>query len=420
MRKLLLKESSFQAYLSNINTPKNKKKLEYYTLLEFSKGKENSYDTKPIAIKDYKRLTQNKKSKFILYKDFLELSDIPQKFPLIKDKKSINTNKNNFKDFLLSSHIMPKAKKEKKMDSNYFNKSKQKLMTNSIEINKNEFPRYIFLNKIFKIKESKSKKEIIRFNSQSNSKSKSYKIKNKEVYKNYINKRVKLSYNINFESSFVHKIKTEYMIRKLKKKYPMKQDSDFYNEISDEDDENIQENRDNVDENMLNNDKIFKKIKNELFNQSEKNIIGNETKKFFKLKENKINFLYDINLLPNFKNNLLKKNGYSFQRKLEEENYIDYRIWRYLNKAKIRMQLIKDDENFNDLLPYEEEENKNKEILTNQEKINKKYRERYEKYEIEDYLSKKKENQSVVKVINERGKKLFYGTFLKIHNKKIE
>ena len=93
---------------------------------------------------------------------------------------------------------------------------------------------------------------------------------------------------------------------------------------------------------------------------------------------------------------------------------------RYLNKAKIRIQKIKDDENFNECVLYEEDLNKeNKDILNKTEdKLNKKYKEKYEWFEVEDYLSQKKENQSVVKVINEKTKKFFYRTFLRLHNNK--
>ena len=60
-RALLLNESSsFQAYLSNIHSTRNLRVSEPYTLLEFSKGKENSYDSKPVSIMDFKKYSQYK------------------------------------------------------------------------------------------------------------------------------------------------------------------------------------------------------------------------------------------------------------------------------------------------------------------------------------------------------------------------
>ena len=111
-----------------------------------------------------------------------------------------------------------------------------------------------------------------------------------------------------------------------------------------------------LDKKILNNGKILKKIKNLLINQDRKYVFGNETDKFFKKKENQINYLFDIKILPNFRNNLLKENGYSFQEKLDEENYVESRTWKYLNKAKIKIQKYKDDRKYNEYPILDEEE----------------------------------------------------------------
>jgi hypothetical protein len=223
----------------------------------------------------------------------------------------------------------------------------------------------------------------------------------------------------------VHKIKSEFLIKKLSKKYPMKFDNnDIELDFSDEDDELVQEKKDKFDESILNNEKIFQKIKNLLFNHNKRYIIGNETTIFFKNKENKVNFLYDISILPNFRNNLLSNNNNSkFQQKLEEENYIENKTWRYLNIAKVRLQKIKDDKNFNEYVLCEEEKMLNKEKnnsfkeeeTQDENSDDKKIKNKYEFYEIEDYISKKKENQSIVRIIDLKTKKLFYGTYIKMH-----
>ena len=428
-RTLLLKGgTSFQTYSTNLNSAKIKKKLLPYTFQEFYK-KEHSYDSNPFTINFLKSNSQNIKPKICLIKNIKESSGMTRKYPLINNNSIINNrNKlfNSFNDYLSTPKIRSKLIRKEKYKTNIFKSNKNKLILNSIEVNKNDYPKYIFLSKIFTKSDSKTKKVFFPMYSGKTNKErvKSYKIKNNEIYKNYISKRVKLNYNNNFDSSFVHKIKSEFMLKKLSKKYPIKKENNHENEYSDEDKEIIKEKRDIVDENILNNDKIFKKIKNELFNQNKKYIIGNETKVFFEKKENRINYLYDINLLPNFKNNLLRESGITFQRKLEEENYIENKNWRYLNKAKIRLQKLKDDKSFNEYVLCEEEEDLNKEKnnqLENEETSidnnNKKFKEKYESYEIEDYLSKKKENQSVVRIIDLKTKKMFYGTFIKMHNK---
>ena len=429
-RSLLLKGgTSFQTYSTNLNSVKLKKKLLPYTFQEFYKKKEHSYDSNPFPINFLKSNSQNIKQKICLIKNFKELSGMSRKYPLINNNSIINnTNKlfNSFNDYLSTPKIRSKLFRKEKYKTNIFKSNNNNLILNSIEVNKNDYPKYVFLSKIFTKSDSKTKKVILPMYSGKTNKErvKTYKIKNNEIYKNYISKRVKLNYNNNFDSSFVHKIKSEFMLKKLSKKYPIKKENNHENEYSEEDEEIIKEKRDIVDEHILNNNKIFKKIKNEFFNQNKKYIVGNETKIFFEKKENIVNFLYDIKILPNFKNNLLRNSGITFQRKLEEENYIDNKNWRYLNKAKIRLQKLKDDKNFNEYVLCEEEEDLNKEKNnqldneeTNIDNNNITFKEKYESYDIEDYLSKKKENQSVVRIIDLKTKKMFYGTFIKMHNK---
>jgi hypothetical protein len=209
------------------------------------------------------------------------------------------------------------------------------------------------------------------------------------------------------------------MVRKLLKKYPMMSQSD--KKIDYNDDEYEEEKNDILDENIFNNGKIFRKIKNVLINQDQKYIFGNETEKFFKKKENKINYLFDVKVLPNFRNNLLRENGYTFQEKLDEDNYVEKRTWKYLNKAKIKLQKDKDDKKNNEYHLLDGEESNEDIIDLNDNKVkeikdNKRLKEKYDLYDIEDYLTKKKESQSIVQVINEKTKKFFFRTFLKMHN----
>ena len=49
--------------------------------------------------------------------------------------------------------------------------------------------------------------------------------------------------------------------------------------------------------------------------------------------------------------------------------------------------------------------------------LNKNYTEKYDLFDIEDYISKKKFNQSEVKRFNDTNKELFYNTFMKLHDK---
>ena len=425
---------TFQGYSNDNNSAKKKKiKTLPYFFQEYNKKRDDSSNlnsNRAYTIKNNNN-SHNIPQKFSLFKNYLHFSNINNRYPLI-NTNSLSNNKNyffnSFNDICITPKIKSKIISKEKYKNNLFISKKSNLLFKSIDINKSDCPKYILLHKIFKNSVKKKKKDNLQLfgGKIDKEKMKQYKIQNDKYYQNYIKKRVTLHYNSNFNSSFVHKIKSEFLINKLSKKYPMKFDHDVELELSDEDDESIQEKKDKLDENILNNEKIFRKIKNLFFNQNKKYIIGNETKSFFDNKENKYNYLYDMNILPNFKNNLLRNNGHNntFQNKLEEINYIDYKTWRYLNQAKIRLQKLKDDKHFNEYVLCGEEVDLNKEKeknnLTTEETIDENYKEtiknKYEFYEFEDYLSKKKENQSVVRIIDLKTKKLFYRTFLKMHN----
>ena len=79
------------------------------------------------------------------------------------------------------------------------------------------------------------------------------------------------------------------------------------------------------------------------------------------------------------------------QKRLEKENFIEYKTLRYLNKAKVIIQKMKDDSNYNECVLFEEDEEKNNidnKIINDEENI-KKFKDKYESFETEDYLSKK-------------------------------
>jgi len=421
-RTLLLKESSLlQTYSSNTKSNKIINRPSPYSLLEFSKTKDNSSDSKVVSLNSVNlKFSQITNPYLLVKKNIFELyNKNNRKFPLIRNNYTINKKSSIYNN--------------EKYDKNLFNKNQKNSLLNSMDkeetynINKSNYPRYIFLNKLFKIKNPKQKNLKMEISTSPKLSKKDLQEKarrnqiNREEYKNYIIKRVKLNFNDQFESSFVHKVKSEYMVRKLFKKYPMMSESDKNIDYSEDDFE--EEKKDILDEKILNNGKIFRKIKNLLINQDQKYIFGNETEKFFKKKENQINFIFDVKILPNFRNNLLRENGYSFQEKLDEGNYVENKTWKYLNKAKIKLQKLKDNKKYTKYVVLDGEEssedsielkdNKDKEI-----KSNKKLKEKYDLYDIEDYLTKKKENQSVVQIINSKTKKFFYRTFLKMHNMK--
>ena len=151
---LLNKSTKFQTTSSNYNKMKLTKKSPQYAFLEFSNTKENNYNSRIKEIKTYNQQSLNLKQSYSRYKNFLQLSEIHTQFPPINNSKIININNykifNGFNDYFLSQKFQIKNN-VKKNDKNSFNKNNKNLLLDSIEISKNDYPRYIFLSKIFKI-----------------------------------------------------------------------------------------------------------------------------------------------------------------------------------------------------------------------------------------------------------------------------
>ena len=122
----------------------------------------------------------------------------------------------------------------------------------------------------------------------------------------------------------------------------------------------------------------------------------------------------DIYLLPNFKNNLIKQTYDS--NKLDQKNFIEKNTIRYLNIAKIKIQKNKDEK---DTSGYINEQINEYALDDTDIELDKNYTDKYDLYDMEDYLTKKKFNQSEVSIFNEKNKYLFYNTFMKLHDNMI-
>ena len=103
------------------------------------------------------------------------------------------------------------------------------------------------------------------------------------------------------------------------------------------------EEKDEVDDKNLGKIKLFTRIRNYLINQNKEDVIGKDTRIFYENKENRINFLDDINLIPHFKNNLV--NSTLDIDKLANINYIEHNTLRNLNISRINIQKHKDYKN---------------------------------------------------------------------------
>ena len=420
-RAILLKESSVSQPFSpkkNLFLKSQKMTLTSYTnsINSYSKTKENKNISCNLINNSKNAIQFSSKNIQVLDNNDRYENSKEYQFPKIKNFTLTNYNENKMLKSLDYSNYKSSIKRTE--SNKKFKLPFKKSLFKSFEAeqtksNKKINEKYIRLSKVF---EKNSKFNIFNFNTQkSSSKDKSikFKLEQNKGYNNYIMNRLKSGYNKNFDSSFIHKINSDYMLKLIKKKDQFILNNAKKYKYANMSAELLLEERDEVDDKNLGKVKIFNKIRNYLINQYKEHMIGKEAKQFYSKKENIINFLYDINLLPNFKNNLIKQTYDS--HKLDHKNFIEHNNLRYLNIAKIKIQKNKDIKN---TLEYIQEQiNEEEKVDLSKIELDKNYTEKYDLYDMEDYLTKKKINQSQVKIFDEKSKYYFYNTFMKIHDK---
>ena len=403
-------------FSSKKNLFKKSQNIKTYSSFVNSRSKENK-TISLYSINKHKNMTifSTKNSKILKLKQYEDLEK--PKYPQTDNFTTKNNiENNNNKSFHLycgynckinnNSQNRRYLTTEKKSKFNSFSSIKP-------EVNKKmNTPKYIRLSHIF---DNNLKSNLFSINkTKLNIKEKSFKLKlgSTKEYKDYIFNRMKNNYNKNYDSIYIHKLKSEFMIKDIEKKNNIilnKAKKYKYTHMKEE--LKIEE-KDKVSEQNLGKLKMFSQMRKYLINQYQNHIIGKDAKNFYSKKENRINFLYDIYLLPNLKNNLIKQNFNV--KELEQINFIDHNTLRFLNIAKIKIQKHKDNLNTSEFI---EEQINNVKMDDFDLELDKTYREKYDLYDMEDYINKKKINQSEVKIFNEKNKFYFYNTYMKIHDK---
>ena len=420
-RAILLKESiNSEGVKSKTNLFKKSNKITPYSSFDYSKTKENKNESLNSTNKQrYETIFSLKKIGLFDknnrgHENFEEIQ-----FPKIDNYTNTYNKDNGIYNSIDISDKHHSALKTKRKNNKSITSVKKSLF-NSFDINKskgknkNTFPRYIRLSKFYD-HNFPSTLFSINTTTKPSIKEKSIKtqIEKDKAYNDYIYNKLKKNYNNYFDSSFIHKLKSDFMIKVIQNKNKIILNSALKFEETNKNEEFLLEEKDKVDDKDLENEKIFKNIRNYLINQYKKYIIGKEAKKFFSKKENETNFLYDINLLPNFKNNLIKTLN---KDELDQINFIEHHTIRYLNIAKIKIQKNKDNLNSFEFI---KEQIDNKRIEELDIELDKNYRDKYDLYDMEDYINKKKDNQSEVKIFNEKNKYYFYNSFMKLHDKMV-
>ena len=383
--------------------------------IEYSKTKDSKLESSNIKNKNTQTILPSNIKLFNINNRYE--NSIENQFPKINNFTMTNPVDSKIYNSVDFSHY--KSKLNRKANKLKYKLSIKKSLFNSFNydaMKRNKRvnnPKYVRLSKAFK--KIPLDDDTIKFNTiKSSLKEKEYKLKllNIEEYNKYIINKLKINYNKNFDSSFIHNLKSDFYVDFIEKKnqYILKSAKKYESENA-----NVElelEEKDKVDDKNLGRIKLSNKIRKYLINQFQKNFIGKEAIKFYSDKENLINFLYDINLLPNFKNNLVKQTYDS--NKLNILNYINHNTIRNLNIAKIKIQKNKDIRNTFEFIREQIDEDK---IDLSKIELDKNYTDKYDLFDMEDYLTKKKLNQSKVNIFNEKEKFYFYKTFMKLHDK---
>ena len=208
----------------------------------------------------------------------------------------------------------------------------------------------------------------------------------RKKYKDYIERRNKISFNPKYNSSFVHNMYSNFMIKKnlLKYKFASQAEKMKYQlkilKQKEEEEQIKLESRDQIEEMDVDFQKYKRGIKIFLRDETKlnQNIIHEE---FFDSFANKINFIYDDQKFPTIKNNLQKiKVEIKGVTELEwvRLNMLEVRTLTYLHQLKAKIQRELDEI---------KEENKEKQFKLNQQ-IGK-----YDNNNINNKKKKKRKNE---------------------------
>ena len=352
-----------------------------------SKIRERVFNTKTLSLlsKNESYIKNNSLFSPILNQKKLDKSFIPHKnlnlfYMKNKQKKSrsleeedITKDKPKISEFLFKNNYKPKKKKSVLLMNEDIQESEKRKKVF-------DYFSYLLINQIIKFKDKK-KKEIIK---------KITPMQFGKQYHDFINRRNRLNFNPNFNSAYIHRVNSSYMINKIL----FKKKSGF-NTIKDKLNINFEKQQVNTEENleMELRDKVgpfssdlekYKKPIKLYFSDGIKLNLKTFHEKFFDKYENKINFLFDDRRFPTIKNKLKKmiidiKTAGAYEWKLL--NMIEHSTLTYLNKLKVKIQRELDE--------IEEKENKQKKFKINQQTG---------KYVIN---SRKMRKKSIISIMNE-------------------
>ena len=333
---------------------------------------------------------------------FIKLQQYSSNSKSSKSSKSINDSiKSKFED------KETKVKNKKKLSRsviniNEYNKIKEKNKKNIKSLKELFSNEFVMKKKLSIIKEYQKKKNP--FES---------KIKIKDVRKSVIiNKKSGNIYNSNSRNKSVilknvlFNFNIENFTNKIREKEELElklEQKDKYNDLS------------------INDLKLLRQTKQYFskFNYYFK-ILSNHTKQFFKIKENKINFIEDCYKVPFLQNKFVKLKSANFYYYKITNNIIKPNILIYLNKLRFQIekdnQLSKINEEKEKLSSFEgnldEIIYKNRDLISYSEEYKINYRNKIKlENKVENYLNLKYSIFQKVKITNEKNRKAIFSIF---------
>ena len=324
-------------------------------LKEGNKSGIKSLDNLFTNIKNLKKLSKSK--------NFFESKEIQE------NKKEINVNKY---PNIISEKKNKKQKQNISSEKRIFLSEKKKQNKKKI-LNEKQFPISVkepsseykkdnilnikLVNQILKFDKTKSKVE------KNNSNRDILPMKLGKNYNEFIERKIKMNYNPNFNSPNIHRMSLNFMLDKITKNIFNKNNKIKKKKLEEKnkkekkmklDIELMQEMRDNIEE-LSDLENIKKKVRLFLTDETKLNQITDIKEQFFDKFENKVNYLYDCRRFPVIKNNLnrIKIEITAKNHEWNKLNMLENCTIIYLNKLRTKIQRELDE--------IDEQENKEKE-----------------------------------------------------------
>lgn len=324
-------------------------------LKEGNKPGIKSLDNLFTNIKNLKKLSKSK--------NFFESKEIEEnkkeingkKYPnIISDKKNKKQYKNISSEKRIFLSEKKKQNKKKILNEKQFPIS---IKEPSSEYKKDNILNMKLVNQILKFDKTKSKVE------NNNNNRDILPMKLGKNYNEFIERKIKMNYNPNFNSPNIHRMSLNFMLDKITKNIFNKNNKIKKKKLEEKnkkekkmklDIELMQEMRDNIEE-LSDLENIKKKVRLFLTDETKLNQITDIKEQFFDKFENKVNYLYDCRRFPVIKNNLnrIKIEITAKNHEWNKLNMLENCTIIYLNKLRTKIQRELDE--------IDEQENKEKE-----------------------------------------------------------